>query len=381
MVEKKTKFTFKLFLLIIEAVALVVSVGSSIYFGTTISTKARYDAEYQDKVSFYNDNGFDLLVSGASTDQVNEMKQQSSITHATAASKISLNVKTPAAEDYRDIIVLDSQDDFAYTEFTSERIINETTATDFVYADYKFCTLYCVKLGDSISITVGGTAKEYVISRVYRTDYLYNEGILITTKDQINLTSKAQNVYLNANNKDNLVSYLQDYKPLGTLLAQTSSQSDSDYQKYLDEFYSKKYYASYVTDLSGAKETLANDYSKKLSSANTSFYISVAVVSTLCLVASLVCFFVNARNKEDKIYKYIQENGSKRIVEIFSAFNASFALFMIVGSLIVMGSSLNGLTAYFTFSSVLVASWMTLVLPVVAILVGYAITLIKIKKA
>ena len=137
MVEKKTKFTFKLFLLIIEAVALVVSVGSSIYFGTTISTKARYDAEYQDKVSFYNENGFDLLVSGASTDQVNEMKQQSSITHATAASKISLNVKTPAAEDYRDIIVLDSQDDFAYTEFTSERIINETTATDFVYADYE----------------------------------------------------------------------------------------------------------------------------------------------------------------------------------------------------------------------------------------------------
>ena len=107
----------------------------------------------------------------------------------------------------------------------------------------------------------------------------------------------------------------------------------------------------------------------------------MAVVSTLCLVASLVCFFVNARNKEDKIYKYIQENGSKRIVEIFSAFNASFALFMIVGSLIVMGSSLNGLTTYFTFSSVLAASWMALVLPVVAILVGYAITLIKIKKA
>ncbi len=381
MAEKKTKFPFKLFLLIIEAVALVVSIGSSVYFGTTISAKARYDAEYQDKVSFYNDCGFDLLVSGASAEQVSEMKEQSSIANATAASKISLNVKTPAAEDYRNIIVLDSQDDFAYTEFSSERIIGETTATDFVYADYKFCTLYSVKLGDSISITVDGTAKDYVISRVYRTDYLYNDGILITTKDQINLTSKAQNAYLKANNKDNLISYLQDYKPLGTLLAQTSSQSDSDYQKYLDEFYSKKYYASCVTDLSGAKTTLDDDYSKKLSSANASFYISVAVVSTLCLAASLVCFFVNAKNKKDKIYKYIQENGSRRIIGIFTAFNVSFAVFLIAGSLIAMVSSLNGLTTYFTFSSLLATSWMALFFPVVAILVGYAITLIKIKKA
>lgn len=379
--KQKNKTPFLKFFLIIEAVALMFSVAASVYLGNSIGAKSRYEAEYSDKISFYQDNGFDLLVAGASNEQIEEFGSKNFITRVTSASKLSLNVKTGSKEDYRDILVFGSDEDLEYSEFTSKRIISENNTSHSIYADYKFCDLYGVSLGDELSITVNGENNTYVISRIYRTDYLYPEGVLIATKNMIPLTSKSLYAYLNTNRKNDLQDYLQDYKPMGTLLGKTSAQSDEDYQRYLDEFNSKKYYSSYVTDLSNGTDEVTNDYSNKLSSSTNAFYISVAIVSVLAIMTSLICFFVNAKNKKDKIYKYIQENGNKTIFKIYTVFNASFLILMIAGILISMRVACSGLTTYYNFASVLTKSYLAIVAPIISILIGYLISAIKIKKA
>lgn len=379
--SKVNKFPFVRFFMIMELIALAVAVGSSVLTGATVTKKARYESEYADKAGFYSDAGFDLLISGASSEQVGEFGTKDFITHAVRASKISLHVKTGSSEDYRDIIVFDSEEDLAYSEFTESRMISEKTATKFVYADYKFCSLYDVKLGDNIAITMDGNTEEYCISRVYRTDYLYSEGILIATEDMIPLNAKSLYVYLTTDNKDALISYLQDYKPMGTLLSKTSVQSDADYQKYLDEFNGKEYYSSYVTDLSDKKAGIENDYEKEISATASEFNISVILVSVVCLSASLLCFFVNAKNRKDRIYKYIQENGNRRIIGLFTVFNLSFAVFMLIGTGIAMRQAVENLTTYYTFASILHTSYPALLAPVASIFVGFLITFIKAKKA
>lgn len=375
------KFPFAKFFVIIEFIALVVAICSSIFISVIISRKVRYESEYIDKISFYSDNGFDLLISGASSEQIDEFKTKDFITNTVKLSKISLNVKTNSLEDYRNIFVFDSEEDLSYSEFTQKRIISETKADKYVYVDYNFCELYGVKLGDSIKIMVNGNEEMYIVSRIYRTDYLYSDGVIIATKDMIPLSDKSLHAYLTTNNKDLLVSYLQDYKPLGTLLPKTSFQSEADYQRYLDDFNNKRYYSSYVTDLSKESDNVTDGYVKKFAAASSAFRTSIIIVSILCLLTSLICFFANAKNKKDKIYKYIQENGNKKIFKLFTVFNLSFVIFVLVGMLIAMNFALKQLTTYYTFTNILSTSYLVLVIPTAAILFGYLITSIKIKKA
>lgn len=254
-------------------------------------------------------------------------------------------------------------------------------ASNGVYADYKFCQLYNVSIGDNISITSNGEKKEYCISRVYRTDYSYSEGILVATKDVLPLESKSQLMYVTAKDKQELIADLKDYKPLGTLLTKKDTQTDEEYQSYLNEFYSKNYFDSYVTDNSGALSELDQSYSSKIASSNKNFYISVGVISALCLAASLLSFFANAKNKRDRFFRYIQENGRSRLIGMFSIFDCSFVLFMTAGSLLAIKGSLAKLTTYYTFASALASSYLCVLIPAVGILIGYLITIIAIKRA
>ena len=379
--KKASKSPFISFFLIIEAIALAVSVFAGVFLGYTLKGKTRYEAEYADKLSFYEDSGFDLLVSGASAEQIQEFKTKDFVKNAVQASKISLNVKTNSVEDYREIFVFNSKEDMQYSEYTDERIIAQKDAEKYIYADYKFCSLYNVGLGDVITVTLNGTPQEYTISKVYRTNYLSAEGVLIATAEMLSVTDKAFCVYLTTDDKSALQAYLQDYKPLATLLPQMDGQTDEDYQDYLDEFYAKEYYSSYVTDLSNGKTDALNDYPQKIKSASTTFYIAAAVVSVVALLTSLGCFFINAKNKKDKIYKYIQENGGKRIFILYALFNVSFLVFMAAGGLIAMAASLKAITAYYTFALVLSTSYLALVLPIVFIGVGFLVTAFSIKKA
>lgn len=377
----KGKSHFKMYLLVIELIALAVSAGSSLWMNFTLGSKTRYEAEYTDKTSFYLDSNFDLLVSGASKEQTEEYGRKDFVQNVTPASKISLSVKTGSVEDYRDLLIFDSDEALEHTEFTEKRLIKKSNTENHVYADYKFCELYNVNLGDSITISSSGERKEYCISRVYRTDYSYPEGILIMTKGTLPLESKSQLMYVTAKDKEKLVDDLKNYKPLGTLLDKKDTQTDEEYQKYLDEFNSKKYFDSYVTDNGGASSRLEQGYSEKIASSARNFYISVSVVSVACLVVSLFCFFINAKNKKDRFFKYIQENGRSKLVGMFSAFDFSFVLFSVIGSLLAIKESLSSATAYYTFASALASSYLCVLLPVAGILIGYLITIVTIKRA
>ncbi len=375
------KNPFKGFILRIELIALAVTCASCAVIGFALKDKNRYDSESADKTSFYCEKGFDLLISGASIEQVVGFDNDSNVSHVSKASKISLNVKTNKDEDYRDILVFDDSNSLEYSEFTNGRIIEkEENENIIVGVDYKFCQLYGMSLGDNLTISANGDELNLKIGRIYRTDYLYSEGVIVLTRDTLDFKSNSYYVYLNSNNLNELKNNLKDYKPMGTLLKQTSSQSNEDYQRYLDEFYAKDY-SSCINDPSKQANEVLPKYLEKRSSANKRFMISIIVSSIIFFLLSFLCFFIHAKNKKDKIYKYIQDNGSHSIVKIFTGFNASIIVFVVVGTLITFALSLNGLTTFYNFASLFSNCYPALLFPIISTLVGYFITLLMIKKA
>lgn len=382
--KKKTvrKYPFKKLIVIIETLAFAASALSCTFLGITLKDKNRCDSEYQDKYSFYYDNGFDIMVSGASTDQVTGFDNNTEVSHMSKAANISLNVKVDNNEDYRNILVFDNPAEIEHSEFNSSRVIERKhVAGTSVGVDYKFCQLYDVSLGDQLAITANGSELNVIIDTIYRTDYLYTEGVIVTTQDVLKFTPKSFYVYINSNNVADLKNQLRDYKPMGTLLDKTSFQNDEEYQRYLDEFYAKDYYSTCVIDLSETADAAMSQYADMMGSANKMYIASVIAISVICLATSLICFFVNAKNKKDKIYRYIQENGGKRIMTLFSVFNLSLLLFITCGTLITFGLSLNGLTVFYSFANLISNCYLALLVPSLSVLAGFGVTAIAIKMA
>lgn len=369
------------FLFTLEIIVVIIAIGLSFLMGLAISQKVKYESEYEDKSSFVENSGMDLIVAGPSFEQVKDFENKTFINEIIVFSKISLKIKINDYNDYNDFIILNSVESLKYTEFTEERIILKDESIEGIYADYRFCEIHNISLGDEIEIIVNGKVEKFKISRIYRTNYLYPEGVLVITKDLIEVNLKSCNVYLVANNKAEAISYLQQYKPLGTLLDKTDEQSNEEYEKYLDEFYGKNYYETYVTDLSDMKIDINDQYLEKINSVNKTFYIYTIITSFVCLFVSLVCFFINAKNNKDRIYRYISEHGCNKVILLYTIFNISFIFYFIIGVLCTMYYSLNRISTYYTYASIITKSYFSLLLPSVFILLGYIVTLIKIKKA
>lgn len=380
---KKNKTYFKRFFLIIEIIAIFISIISAFIMYNPLYTKSRYKSEYIDKISYYDDNGFDLIVLGASSNQVSEFKEKNFVNDAVSASRISLYINTGSYEDYQNVLVFDKEEDLKYTEFTESRILSQSNEiTDYIYADYKFCQLHNVKLGSIIKISVSGSYKDFTISRVYRTDYSYPEGTLIGLKNIITIAStKSQNVYLTSNNLSELKSYLNDYKPMGTFLDKTSFQTDEEYEAYVDDFNSKNYYSSCVIELEEDLNQVKMEYQTKISKVNKRFYVSLVVVTLIVFLTSMMVFFINAKSKKDRIYKYIQENGNKKIINLFTIFNISFAVFIMVSFIVSMIASLSKLTTYYTLINEIKDSYIVFIFPIIGVAVSYLLITIKIKKS
>ena len=378
---KSNKFSFLKFLSVLEIIAIIVAVGISFYTFTVVKDKNRYISEYEDKTSFYNDSNYDLLVSGASKTQIDEFKEKTFIDNVVSMKRISLSLDINGNSDYKDMLIFDDLSSLEYSEFSSERLISSLDAKNYIFVDYKFCKINNVKLGDKVTISLNNNKTEYIISRVYRTNYLYTDGLIITTSDQVSFDTKSYYAYIKTNNKEKLITYLKDFKPLGTLLEKTSYQTDEDYQNYLNSFYAKEYYSSCVIDLSESSENTISSLTSKVNETNKSYYICIVIITLLCLITSLISFFAFAKNKNDKIYKYIHENGNKKIIKLYTIFNSTFILFVICGILIFFKCSLSDLSTYYTYAKVISSSYLTLICPIVSIFLGYAVTIITIKKA
>lgn len=375
------KKPFKMFLIVINLIAVLVTIISCFLIDFGLKDKNRYDSEYSDKYSYYHESRFDLLVTGASNEQIMGFDNNTNVSHVSKASQLSLNVDTGGINDFRNVLIFDSLQDLEYSEFTKERIISEEDADgSIVGIDYKFSKLYDVNVGNKIIIIINGREESFTVAKIYRTDYRYTEGVIVTTSDMLNIKTKSYLAYLNSSNINKLKEELTSYKPMGTLLSKTSYQSDDEYAKYLEEFNSKNYYSTCVIDLQSSANDTLPQYADNIKKANFIFFLMVGISSFLCFVTSLLCFFFNAKNKNDKIQKYIRDNGTRKISIIFSIFNLFFILIVVLSLLVLLALSCIGLTTFYDFASILKNAYLTIVCPTFALLLSYSITMIVIKK-
>ncbi len=378
--KTKNKSLIKLFA-ILSSVGVLLSAVGGIVVGSFAKTKAINVSEYQDAKEFYGTKGFDLIVKGPSLTQIEGFKIRDDVARCVSYLEIDLNTTINGKLGQSTFLVFDDVADLKYTENTDVRLIeNFDIFNDFVFVDYKFAEINNLKLGDSLTVTIDGSPKKCTISRIYKTDYIFSRGVLITSTNVVPSSFKTA-IYLKSNNVASLKEDLSDYKPLGTLLEKTEYQTDEQYQKYLDDFYSRDYSSTHVLDYKEKDEMNESTALPKANSASTALIVATIVFGVLSFLISLAGFIVVAKNKNDFIYKYIHDNGSKGIIKAYSIFNALLIVTCAVTALISTFIAANATSVYCSVGSVFVMNILSFIIPIIGVAVGYLITTLLVRKA
>ena len=376
----KSKSLIKLFS-ILSSVGFALCCIGGIVVGTFTNASVTNVSEYRDKNEFYSKKGFDLIVKGPSDSQIEGFKVREDITQCIPFLEIDLNTTINGNNNQSTFLIFDNVIDLKYTENTDVRLIKSKEGlANPVFVDYKFAKNNNLNINDSFTVVINGNPKECLVSRIYRTDFIFSKGVIIATTDIIP-TSFKSGVYLSTNNIDSLMNDLKEYKPMGTLLEKTEYQTDEQYQQYLESFYAKDYSKTHVLDYKEDEKANETTNLPKAESSKVSLLIASIVFGVIVLSLSLAGFIIVGKNKKDFIYKYIHDNGSIKPIKGYSVFNGIMVLTVIASSLISAAIASNNASSYISFGNALALNIWTILIPAIGIVIGYLFTLFKLKKA
>lgn len=349
--------------------------------GVFLNTNVNNVSSYEDKNEFYSKKGFDLIVKGPSASQIEDFKVRDDVSKCTPYLEIELTAKTKTSTFQPTLLVFDDFGDLKNTENTETRLIKKKeVASNPIAIDYKFAQNNHFDLNDMITLYVDGSPKDCFVAKIFKTDYIYTKGIVITTFDVVPTTLRS-GVYLSSNNVASLKGDLKTYKPLGTLLEKTEYQTDEQYEEYLDAFYKRDYSTTHVLDYKDEEESNREVALPRANSSNIGALVASIIFGILAFLTSFVGFIIFAKNNKDYIYKYIHDNGSKNLIKGYSIYNA--ILLSTCLSVVILATAIAVIMcpSYYSFGSALLTNIWAVVLPVIGIVIGYIISLIKIKKA
>lgn len=375
----KNKSLFKYFLLT-TCLGIVLTCAGSLVSGKFVKTNIENVSAYNDKNEFYCKKGFDLIVKGPSMSQIESFKSNENITKCIPYLEIDLNMKINDKINQNTVLVFDDFNDLQYSELTRYREIESSNlVSNSVGIDFKFSKNNGLSLNDEFTMYIDGAEQICKVSTIFKTDYIFTKGIVVTTTNLVSSSFKTF-AYLKTNNIVSLKKQFEDYIPMGTLLPKSEYQTDEQYQKYLDEFYSKDYFSTHILDYGEEMIQNNNVNLPKAESSKKSMIISSVVFAVFLSLISLFFFFVVAKNKNDFIYKQIKDNGNKTSIIGYSVQNGLMLFVSLVCSFITIISGIHSTSVFISFGSAFISNLIFVFLPVACILASYLFIFLKIRK-
>lgn len=169
-----------------------------------------------------------------------------------------MQVSVNGASRNTTVLLSDRFQNLDITMYNHQRLIEQspTELDNPVLVDWQFCHDTHAKIGDTVTITIGGTAMDYRIYGIYEPNSIYDGGAILaeispTLGDAISANSKSSGysgMYIEAEDYAACRAYLTtDYRPLGRLKDRQSFQSDEQYQIHYDAIMSSGY-GNEITD-------------------------------------------------------------------------------------------------------------------------------------
>lgn len=351
--------------------ALIAVVAVTVAFITFVGSAVQGQAEAGDMLSLYDDTQYDYIVNNPSDEQISQFSASDSTVAVVPFYSVIANFDIDGKQIELEMLSVDDVSDIEYTQFSSLRVIESGEVQgNAVYIDYMLAKNYDLSIGSTI---VAGQT-EYVVAAIYKATDMYVVFVPDLT-DKYSTSIDYTGVYVAASDADAFYTeFLADYEPLGTLLGRESFSDDEAYQNYLNNFHSRDY-SSYITTKMSGYDAAVEEYENLVAEVNSQ-YVTGALISGAVI---LVCVLFSAILPLKKVKREVADGGKAVVfgryifASVITAIVAAAA--WCVGCVISSSSSMH----YIAIGSVISASWLGILIPVLCALIGCVIDLVLVR--
>lgn len=351
--------------------ALIAVVAVTVAFITFVGSAVQGQAEAGDMLSLYDDTQYDYIVNNPSDEQISQFSASDITVAVVPFYSVIANFDIDGKQIELEMLSVDDVSDIEYTQFSSLRVIESGEVQgNAVYIDYMLAKNYDLSIGSTI---VAGQT-EYAVAAIYKATDMYVVFVPDLT-DKYSTSIDYTGVYVAASDADAFYTeFLADYEPLGTLLGRESFSDDEAYQNYLNNFHSRDY-SSYITTKMSGYDAAVEEYENLVAEVNSQ-YVTGALISGAVI---LVCVLFSAILPLKKVKREVADGGKAVVfgryifASVITAIVAAAA--WCVGCVISSSSSMH----YIAIGSVISASWLGILIPVLCALIGCVIDLVLVR--
>lgn len=236
---------------------LCVAVAAIAGFLFTIPCISQQANNYNSQ-SIYKNTAIDFIAPEPSYEQVQTLPGNNGIDKVFPYFLTKTQVSVNGANRTTTVLLSDQFENVDITMYTETRLIEKTNENyeSAIWVDWQFCHETGAKIGDTVSLSLGGTTVKYRISAIYETNSIYDGGaILAQISDEqaavIKETSKNNGysgMYIASSDYGACHAYLAtDYRPLGRLKDRDMFDTEEQYQIHYEAIMSSGY-ANEITD-------------------------------------------------------------------------------------------------------------------------------------
>lgn len=294
-------------------------------------------ADSYNSQSVYRNSDIDFIAPEPSFDQVSDLPGTEGIDKVFPFYLTKTDVKVNGASRTTTVLLSDHFENVDMTMYNEKRLIKEKneSVSNPVYVDWQFSRDTSAEIGDTLTMTLGGSPVEFTVAAIYETNSVYDGGAILAEistaqKNAIAENSKSNGysaVYISSSDYNACRSYLTtEYRPLGRLRDRSQFDSDAQYHIHYDAIMSSGY-ANEITDFRVREDSLDTEQSP----------LSVIIGAIVAAVAAIAFNFMISQRGSEKGYftKFCIPKGQnvKPYYNISLCFEIVFFLIVYVGSL------------------------------------------------
>ena len=298
--------------------------------------------------SIYKNEKMDFDIPSPSASQIEQLEQESFIESVFPYYYTEIDVSVNGKERETNLFFSEAMDKLGQTMYCSSRRI-EKSNKDFdnpILVDYQFVRDTGAELGDTVSVTLGGTKVDFQIAAIYETNTYYDGGAIMAywggTQKQVIMNSSTNltysGAYVQASNYSKCKQYLDtQYKPYGRLRDASEFATQEAYEIHYNAFMSSSY-ANEITDFSVKAKEATLKAEDKMSASNQYVIFACGVALTVMLIFNALMW---VRNSERKYFASRKVYGAGNTVVYYlisSIFQAAILIGGITAAMLIIPS-------------------------------------------
>lgn len=289
-------------------------------------------AAYNDKVSAWEKSSFDYIVYDPTDEQVAEVAEYAGVEKVFAYYSRSAQVNSKTID-----AVFSSYDNANISPFNSSRLVSGkiSASTDEIVLDKKCAENLKVKIGDKITLAIGGITQQFTVGGIVETNAMYQDGCAYFTLSDAVAEKLAQNIGLRlkgimvqASDKATCYNSLRGYIPWGRCLKEEAFSNKYEYEDYVKQFAANTYeHQIYNKDalLNQAKEFDEG----KLNSIATRIIIGAVVAAVVMLLLTIETVLA-VRYLDERAKAYDETLPFDGVFKVFRAIGIAAGIALII---------------------------------------------------